>query len=156
MERGSRSGKSEGDERNSFDLAKSKRQSNSVGTIRESQAKEKSDRPRRPKRSSKSSQSNDSYHASKDTDEDIHTGDCSLQREDSDLAHKKSRPKMSKDGSNVGGGSSKTRSKPNSKDSRYKGHGRRSSKSANKQESFEEDEHFERESRESTLNSNLN
>ncbi|ESW34557.1 hypothetical protein PHAVU_001G162500 [Phaseolus vulgaris] len=157
MERSSRSVKSQGcdDARHSIDLAKSKRQSHSMGTVRESQTKERSDRPRRTKRSAKYSQPNDSCNASKDTDQDMHTGD-SLQQ-DSDLAPKKTRPKMLKDGSNVGGGSARTRSKAKSKDSQHEGHGRRScSKLTHKQESIEEDGHFERESRESTLNSNLN
>ncbi|KAG2405918.1 CRIB domain-containing protein [Vigna angularis] len=149
MERSSRSVK--GDERHSFESAKSKQHSNSTGNVRESQAKEKSDRPRRSKKSSKSShQPHDSCQTSKDTDHDMHTGDISHQHEDSDLAPRKSRPKMSKEGSNVGGASSRGRSK-------CEGHGRRSSKLANKHESLQEDGHVETtKSTEDTGKSNLN
>jgi len=143
MERGSRSGHSQSEEKDSREFPKSsKRQTKSMGNIRESHAKEKSDRPRPPKKSSKpNSHPNDPCNGDTDSLEQ--------QQQGSDLSPKKSRPKMSKDGSNVGSGSSKSRSKPHhhhhhhhSKDSNSnikEVHARHSSKSRTKHGSFEED-----------------
>ncbi|TKY62341.1 CRIB domain-containing protein RIC7 [Spatholobus suberectus] len=156
MRRGSRSVNCEGQEKDLHELPKSfKRQSNSMGNIRESHAKEKSDRPRQPKKSSKPSQPNDLCNGSKPTEQPMHRDMDSLQLQRSDLPPKKSRPKMLKDGSNGGGGSSKSRSKANSRDSNsnQEGHSRSSSKSRNKRGSFDEDGQFESGSSENVLKS---
>lgn len=121
----------------------SKRQSNSMGHIRESHAKEKSDRPRQPRKSSKSSQPNDSCNESMHTDAD------------SDLPSRRSRSKISKDGSR--GGSAKSRSKAHHHHSRdsNESHSRSGSKTKTKHGSFgQEDAQYERGSSENVLNTN--
>ncbi|CAJ1900376.1 unnamed protein product [Sphenostylis stenocarpa] len=157
MERSSRSVNRHSDDSHLLDSAKSKRQSNSTGNMRESRAKEKSDRPRNPKRSSKPSQPNDhhSCHESKHTDQHMQTNDYPLHHQDSDLPPKKSRSKISKDGSAVS--SSKSRSKAYSRDHNHEGHAKRNSKSTDKHESFEEEEgHYKRGSSENILKSYVN
>jgi len=150
MERSSRSVKGRCDERQSLESGKCKHSNSTVGNVRESHAKEKFDRPRRTKKTSKPSQQpNDSCQASKDTEHEMQTGDNSHQQEDTDLAPKKSRPRMTKDGSTVGGASAKARS-------RSEGHGRRTSKLASKHECLEEDGHeVETKSKEDTTKSIL-
>ncbi|KAH1070330.1 hypothetical protein AAZX31_03G146300 [Glycine max] len=148
----------------------SKRQTKSMGNIRESHAKEKSDRRPRPHKKSSKTNSDQNDSCNGDTD--------SLQQQQgNDFPPKKSRPKMSKDGSNnVGGDSSKTRSKPHHhhhhhsrnsySNNNQEGHARHSSKtrtthgsfeedahSRNKHGSFEEEEQFQRRSCENILKS---
>ncbi|XP_027349059.1 CRIB domain-containing protein RIC10-like [Abrus precatorius] len=145
IRRGSKSRNREGEEKDiSPELPKSsKRQSNSSGNMRECRAKEKSDRPRHQKKSSKHSRPNDSCKGSKYTEQPMMHADMdSLQLQMSDDMPKRSRSKMSKDGS-VGGGSTKSRSKRDN-NSNPLSPSKFSSKSKSKHMSFEEDEQLKR------------
>lgn len=118
----------------------SKQHSNSTTNIRESHAKEKSDKPRQQKRSSKHSTSNESINESKHTTEQITPMDIDslqLQGNNNDLPPrihpekpKRTHSKKMKDAQG-GSGSSKSRSKAQHRDpnSNEGSHSRSSSKS---------------------------
>ncbi|KAK7284134.1 hypothetical protein RJT34_18874 [Clitoria ternatea] len=138
--RGSRSVSSRSQEMDITELPKSSKQhTNSTGNVRESHAKEKSDRPRQGKKSSKHLPHNGSQN-------DSNTNRDSVQSQEGDLPPKKNRSKASsKDGS-------KSRSKahhhhrdPNSTIEPSSGS---SHKSRSKNGSFDEDGHSERGSNE--------
>lgn len=135
-------------EKDFAELPKSSRRQ-SAGNMRESQAKEKSDKPRQQKKSSK--QPKDLFNVSKSTEQPIPNDMDSFQLQGNDLPPKKSRSKMTtKDGSIVGGsGSSKSRSKAKAKDLNLDQGP--PSRSRNKHRSFEEDRQIERGSNENIL-----
>ncbi|KAK2363850.1 CRIB domain-containing protein RIC7 [Trifolium repens] len=125
MKRGSKSLNGE-DDTHELPLPKSssKQQSHS-GNMRESHAKEKSDKPRQPKRHSKHSTPNDSFNETKHTSREQSipkdTDSLQLQGEDANdnLPPKTSHSKKTKDVQGVGG-SSKSRSKSQVKESNSK------------------------------------
>ncbi|XP_061343374.1 CRIB domain-containing protein RIC7-like [Gastrolobium bilobum] len=163
MKRDSRSANCQGQEK---ELPKSsRRQSNSTGNIRESHAKEKSDRPRHPKKSSNQSHPNDSFNGSKPTEQLMNITDMdSMQLHGSDLPPRsqqdiprRSHSKKTRDASNVGG-SSRIRSKAQTRDPNLNEGtpSRSSSKSRNKHRSLEENEQVERGSNEDILRNYAN
>jgi hypothetical protein len=125
MKRGSKSLNGE-DDTHELPLPKSssKQQSHS-GNMRESHAKEKSDKPRQPKRHSKHSTPNDSFNETKHTSREQSipkdTDSLQLQGEDANdnLPPKMAHSKKTKDVQGVGG-SSKSRSKSQVKESNSK------------------------------------
>lgn len=148
----------------------SRRHSNSTGNMRESHAKEKSDRPRQTKRSSKHhSQSNESLSGSKLTEQqpmsNMDSDSLQLQgshelppRSQQDNNNtRRSHSKKTKDacsgGAGAGGVSSKSRPKAQTKDpnSNEGPHSRSSSKTRNKHRHSEEDGQLERGSSEDVL-----
>lgn len=162
MKRGSRSVHCQGKEDISTKSSKRQSNSNSTGNMRESHAKEKSDKPRQQKRSSsKHTHSNDSFNGSKSTEQPpIPLDSDSLQLQGNDLPPrilpentKRSHSKKTRD-AHVVGSSSKSRPKAQHRDPNNHIEGpasRSSSKSRNKHRHSEDDAQLERESNEDIL-----
>ena len=137
----------QGQEKDLPELPKSSRRQ-SMGNMRESHAKEKSDRPRQHKKSSKHSQQRkDTCNEYKPTYQTMANDMDSLQGSDLQPrtlpdVHKRSRSNKAKDASNGGSCSSKSRSRAQPRDPNLDQElpSRSSSKSRNKQTSFEEED----------------